>query len=268
MALDDSSKLAQALADPAISSALVVGHPGHEIRVFEWLGRSRPALYTLTSGTRDGNRSRIAASQAIAADAGATPVTGWGGMADGALYRAVLSGEADRFVHPTMALARSLVAREVALVVTDGWQLYNVAHDLAHVMARIAADLAAQALAREIAVVTYPVVPHGGVPRAPRGAELLVRRLPAEDVAAKQAALAGMPQLAGEVADLVAVEGEAALGVERFERPPPLAALLQAPGLKPHYEEYGESRVSAGTYGEVIRWSHVAPIMQAIAALA
>lgn len=59
------------------STALIVGHPGHELRLFRWLETARPMVCVLTDGSGSG-QSRIASSfeliQATGSSAG--PVMG------------------------------------------------------------------------------------------------------------------------------------------------------------------------------------------------
>ena len=52
---------------------------------------------------------------------------------------------------------------------------------------------------------------------------------------------------------------------EVFQQPLPLGQLLAPPSAKPHYESFGEERVAAGIYTDVVRWSHVSAICNALA---
>jgi hypothetical protein len=43
-------------------SALIIAHPGHEIRVHGWLERAKPVVYVLTDGSGRSGQSRLAST--------------------------------------------------------------------------------------------------------------------------------------------------------------------------------------------------------------
>jgi hypothetical protein len=57
--------------DPA--AALVVAHPGHELRVHHWLELTRPFVIVLTDGSGHSGQSRLASTTRVLAAAGARP---------------------------------------------------------------------------------------------------------------------------------------------------------------------------------------------------
>src|SRR5260370_411620 len=74
----------------AKGAALVIAHPGHELRVHHWLERARPVTFVLTDGSGHTDRSRLAATTAILERAGATRGAIYGAMSDRELYQAIL----------------------------------------------------------------------------------------------------------------------------------------------------------------------------------
>lgn len=243
--------------------AFVIAHPGHELRLFGWLTAQRPTVHILTGVTRAG-RSRIEASGALVDSLGATRGRLFGSIADREAYAMALAGDADPFHEWTDALRDALVADEPGLVVVDAWQLYNVCHDLVHVMARVAAAEASRRLGRPLPVHDYPVVVAAVAGPAPSGPVVDALTLDAAGVARKIAAARAFPDVGGELAEIVAHEGESALAREVLRSTLPLDALVPPPGVKPAYEWYGEQRVAAGRYRDVLRWSHVAPIVASL----
>jgi len=243
--------------------ALVVAHPGHELRLFGWLAAHRPTVHILTGATRVGPE-RIEASAALVAEVGATKGRLFGGVPDRDVYAMVLAGDPGPFHEWTDRLRDAFVADDPSLVVVDAWQLYNVCHDLVHVMARVAAAEASRRLGRTLAVHDYPVVVDAVAGPAPSGPLVGGLRLDAGELARKMAAARAFPDVACELAEIVAHEGEDALARETLRSTLPLDQLVPAPGVKPAYEWYGEQRVAAGLYREVLRWSHVAPIVASL----
>ncbi len=249
------------------NAALVVAHTAHELRLHAWVKRNRPSVHILTTGSRSGeDQSRLCASTGLADERGARKGSVFGAMLDRDLYAAVMSGDTKPFDVLTDQLTRDLIAQKVELVVVDAWQYYNAAHDIAHVMGRVAAREASAALTHRITVLDYGVVPKELAPHQPPSTQKYILALSAEESKAKADAASAFPDIQFELAELFGCEGERLLAVESFGEPPPLEALLRAPAQKPEYERYGEERVKAGLYKEVLRWEHVERIVRHLAA--
>jgi len=54
--------------------ALIIAHPGHELRVHHWLEKTRPLVFVLTDGSGRTAQSRLHSTTRILERAGATPV--------------------------------------------------------------------------------------------------------------------------------------------------------------------------------------------------
>jgi hypothetical protein len=83
-------------------------------------------------------------------------------------------------------------------------------------------------------------------------------------LAAKFAAARTFPEIGAELLAIVALEGQASLGIETLRQPLPLAQLQPPPGEKPPYEIFGEQRTAAGLYQSVLRWAHAEPIVRSL----
>src|SRR4029077_10013160 len=78
-------------------TALVVAHPGHELRIHHWLELTRPVTFILTDGSGHTDCSRLHASTTSLARTGATRGSIYGAMSDRQLYAAILGGERKLF---------------------------------------------------------------------------------------------------------------------------------------------------------------------------
>ena len=253
------------LIDPSRRAALVVAHPAHEIRVLHWLSRVRPHVYILTQGSRSGaDSARRQASELLIEAQGASIAKTWGGAWDRDLYDMLLDGAYETLLQWTDQLAADFAARAVDLVVADSWQHYNIAHDLTYALAHLAVQRARRVLGRDITFVTYPVVPPALAPGAPSALSVATFRLPATGIAAKRKAADLIPGIASEAAEINAAEGADAHTYETFDAAIPLMRLLQAPAETPLYEIFGEDRVRAGIYTDVVRWPHLLRACEAL----
>ena len=245
---------------------LAVAHPGHELRLSTWIERERPLVLVLTTGSRNGtDRSRVAASERLARTLGAESGPVFGAHLDREVYGWAMDGRPEPFVTLAETLAEVFLRRRPRQVVVDSWQLYNVVHDLWHLTVRSAAAMASRRLGREIACCDYPVVPQGtGMP--PPGPQQFAIELTAAEVARKLALARAFPGIAGDVAEVVRDGGMTFLASETLHAVRPIAELIPPAAAKPLYESFGEDRVAAGLYKDVLRWRHVAPIVERLSA--
>jgi len=243
---------------------LVVAHPGHELRVHGWLERARPEVWVLTDGGGRTGIGRLDSSRTVIERAGAGVGPVFGAFTDREAYRFLLLGEVEPVARLVERLADRLAAEESIYVVGDAFEGFNPIHDLCRVTVDLAAARAELLTGRRIDSFDFPLE------AAPDtlgeiGGDLRLL-LDEAAVARKVAAARAYQEMAAEVDRALAGHGEVAFAVERL-RPVdalrPLAARLHGPPL---YERFGEDRVAAGTYREVLRFAeHFAPFVAGLA---
>src|SRR5215471_6691458 len=77
--------------------ALVVAHPGHELRVFGWLSRNKPRVYVMTDGSAQGGSHRIRSSARLLEAVGSEADRVFGEITDADMYRAILERDISVF---------------------------------------------------------------------------------------------------------------------------------------------------------------------------
>lgn len=239
-------------------AALVVAHPGHELRVHRWLELARPVVFVLTDGSGSDGVSRLPSTTALLDRAGATAGSIYGRLTDRELYRATLGGDLRLFTALVDELARGLA--DVDVVAGDAVEGYNPGHDVCRLLLN-AAVLRLEAEGRRIDNYDFPLV--GSPDDCPSGERGEALRLDLDDEALhrKLAAAQAYPELAGEVEAALAAHGSDRFRVECL-RPAryglDIAPLFSHP---PFYETHGEKRVALGLYDHVIRFqAHLAPL--------
>lgn len=244
--------------------SLVIAHPGHELRLFGWVATEKPTIHILASGARNGANGRVDASANVVAALGARKGLLFGEMLDRDLYAAILGGDIQLFHDWIDVLRDAFIANRPSFVVVDGWELYNVAHDLVHVMTRVSASEASLRLGRSLKVYDFAVVPAafaGPIPSSRVSHTITLSHTLLEQ---KLATARAYPDIGSELMEILTHDGLDSLADEKLRSPLPFQDLLPDHGVKPLYESYGEQRVSDGIYKQVIRWSHVAPIVESI----
>lgn len=134
-------------------AALVVAHPGHELRVHGWLEMARPKVFVLTDGSGPGNLSRLPSTTTVIESAGAGPGEIYGRCTDAALYAALLGHDVALFTGLAGELATALVADRIDCVIGDAAEGYNPTHDVCRLVIDAAARVAARV--RNAPIATY-----------------------------------------------------------------------------------------------------------------
>jgi len=265
-----------AASPPIPRAALVVAHPGHELRVYGWMERARPLVCVLTDGSGSASRSRLAETSALVDRIGGRPGTIYGRLTDRALYAALLAGDHDRLAALAVELAGALADGQVDVVAGDAAEGFNPGHDVCRLLINAAVARLRRAAGRPVENLEFPLdaapEPAGQAPGEPAAGDRDGgRRLVLDDatLARKLAAARSYAGLEDEVRRTLERHGDEAFRVERL-RPVryglDLAAVLPDP---PRYEAFGEERVAAGRYREVLRFRrHLAPLAERLRALA
>ncbi|HXZ26626.1 MAG TPA: hypothetical protein VEG08_01365 [Terriglobales bacterium] len=242
--------------------ALVIGHPGHELRLFGWVAEYRPRVYVLTDGSGRGGVSRLPSTARLFAALGAEPGELFGALSDAELYRALLAGNTALFLGLLDRLADSFVRHRIDFVAGDASEGYNPAHDLCRALidaaARMVQDAAGAPANYEFRLTerrqSLPEVHDRHCWHLSLDDALLQRKLQAAH---------DYVEMREEVRDALALYGEEYFRVECLRRVPPAPPAVQEG--KPFYETWGEQRVAAGDYASVIRWrEHMLPVLEAL----
>ena len=125
-------------------TALVIGHPGHELRVHHWLERVRPVTFVLTDGSGHTDRSRIGSTTQVIERAGAARGAIYGALSDRALYQAILRADHALFAQLAQELAAALQQERVTCVVGDAAEGVNPGHDVCRLLINAAVARIAQ----------------------------------------------------------------------------------------------------------------------------
>jgi hypothetical protein len=245
-------------------AALVIAHPGHELRVHHWIERERPLVFVLTHGDGADRSSRLDSTTRVLERAGAVPGSVYGRWRDRTLYDDVLQGRHQAFLEVVEEISQALAATDIDCVVADAEERYNPSHDVCrYIASAVCARLTAAG--RSIADLEFPLVAAPGalLPAAPAG-QGVVLHLDDDALARKLDAAHQYPEMAAEVERALATFGTAAFRTECLT---PVAGLPLDADVPPYYETYGEAQAAAGKYATVLRYAqHVRPLRDRLSA--
>lgn len=265
-------------------AALIVAHPGHELRVHGWLERARPSVCVITDGAGRTQHSRLDSTTALLKAAGCSPGPVYGVMTDRELYAAVLDLNHEPFIRLIDEIASMLANERIEYVAGDAEEGYNPAHDICRMLINAAVGLAGRKEKREIQNFDFTLVGPPDQPAVAQSDGALRIELDEAAFGRKLAAAQNYPELQAEVSaalsgagsvgfqqhpDLARQTGATPAGMNEFAveylRPIDVALASLSEVKTPFYELYGERQVLAGHYDRVLRYrAHIKPLAQAI----
>jgi len=243
--------------------ALVIAHPGHELRVFHWLEQARPIVFVLTDGSGRSGRSRLARTHALLAATKAQPGPLFGLWTDLVLYHKILHRDSDFFINLADALAQRLYEDRIGYVVGDAAEGYNALHDFCRLIINTAIKIARRRYGSgpdnfEFLLAGSPEA----CPQTMRHQAIWLH-LNDPQLERKMNAARGYAELQPEVENALANHGRDAFRTECL-RPIRMNACYEMDEV-PFYERYGERQVAAGYYQQVIRYrAHMLPLARAL----
>lgn len=245
--------------------ALIVGHPGHELKVFGWMSATKPRLYVITDGSGRHGISRISSTAALLASVGSRQGEFFGRVADAEIYSAILAHDFPFFFRLLDELASSFAKHQIDCVVGDAAEGFNPTHDVCRSLINAAVLVAERTQCRKIwnFEVSLTEWEHG-CPEPRHDDNCFHWSLNDLLLAEKIAAAKQYVELKAEVEQAIALRGEEYFRIECLRK-----TLGDDSGhlnrLSPAYEAWGERRVAEGQYQRVIRYAeHVLPLMNAI----
>jgi hypothetical protein len=248
------------LLEPGRRAALVVAHPGHELRVLGWVERARPLVFVMTDGSGRTSVSRVPSTRRVLDSLGARPGSVFGRVTDREMYARLLARETGWFVQLAAELAAALVEERIEYVVGDSSEGYNPSHDVCRLVIDAAVARAALRTGRQVHSFDFALV--NGADRDVADAAVQVT-LDDAALARKLAVARGYPEMAGEVESAIDRHGVETFRVECLR--PVTPAFDAEPAQPPFYERHGAQRVAEGAYAETVRFAdHVRPIAQAL----
>jgi hypothetical protein len=248
-------------------AALVVGHPGHELKVLGWTAAYRPRAFILTDGSGRGATPRTSRSRHLLGDLQVSVDSAFGNCSDQDVYAAILRRDTEFFCQQTCRLAEAFVRHGINFVAGDALEGYNPTHDLCRWMINAAVTIAQRKSAFTITNCEFLLTESAGA-GLQHSAGCCHFQLDDRVLGRKLACAFAYEEMASEVQSALDRCGKDYFATECFRRveQPSIAGPYLHP---PQYESWAEQRVAAGHYRTVIRHKeHVAPIMEGIRSFA
>jgi hypothetical protein len=233
--------------------------------VYGWIEKHQPIYCCLTDGSGGAATSRLASTGRLLDHVGASVGPIYGRYTDKEIYQLLLGGRVDAFVALARELADALEGAGVECVAGDAVEGFNPTHDVCRLIVDGAVGIVHRKSGRDVR--NYEFLLDGSPGFHFPGS--LVARLDERALERKLAAARDYVEMRSEVETAIGRHGRQAFAIECLR---PAATTLHVSRFErelPHYERYGEMRVTEGRYSDVIRYrEHVLPVALAIEAAA
>jgi hypothetical protein len=246
-------------------AALVIAHPGHELRVYHWLTLARPTIYILTDGSGNSGTSRLGSTAKIIEETSASTGSIFGYLTDQNIYSAIMNHDFALFIQLVEELAQAFLKQSLDYVVGDAIEGYNPAHDVCRFILNAAIELANHRDSRTILNYDILLTSEPADHRQDALADTIWFTLDDNQLQQKLQAAYDYTELDLDVNRILKEKGIDAVRTECL-RPASTTLIRDELGEEtPYYEIYGEKRVAAGYYQQVLRYrEHVLPLVEAL----
>jgi len=245
--------------------ALILGHPGHELRVFHFLSTYKPRVYILTDGSGNDLESRVHRSVRVIEQAGASLSGVAGKFSDKEIYRIIREGDLAPLYQTIDEIIADMIAHDIDAVAGDSIEGFNPTHDLCRYMINSIVKNYSKRVQK--AVPNFEFYLDGPPHICPEKLkeESLWLRLSDEEFERKYEACKNYPEIMVDLEALIAKHGKAMFQVECLWPVKDMNKYSSWTTTEPYYETYGKKKISSGTYQEVITYeSHLLPLAKEI----
>ena len=124
--------------------ALVIGHPGHELRIHRFMEIYRPVVFVLTDGSGSKGASRLEKTKMIIHNTGSKEGSVMGKFSDKKIYELILGKNQGIFYNLALDLAISFKNHAIDIVVGDSNEGFSPTHDLCNYIMKAASRISGQ----------------------------------------------------------------------------------------------------------------------------
>ena len=251
------------LFDAFNKPALIMGHPGHELKVLGWISAYKPRVYVLTDGSGRG-LPRLHSTQELLTPLGMKTDAVFGLVSDASLYEAILTQKIPWFLAVVDRITQSLLRNCIDLVIADSMEGFNPAHDICRALADAAITAAKRKAGKQISNYAFCLTEWEHGRQEQHDSSCAHFALDDRALDNKLRAAHQYTELRNEIHQALATRGQEYFRIECLKKvSEPFSAWAYSG--KPQYEVCGEQRVAEGTYQSVIRYEeHMMPIIRAI----
>lgn len=244
-------------------SAVIIGHPGHELRAYAFIKKYKPDVFILTDGSGSKNASRIHQSIKLLDSLGAKFQESVQTFSDTQLYKIILEQDLSKISSYINNLKEIILKNDYDMIVGDALEGFNPTHDICRYLINgIVSDISSN---HSKTILNYDFVLDSAPNNISKDNNVggLSLKLSEDEFEMKINAAMNYPELKYEVDTAVEKYGKEAFLWESFGKISDLNQISNWNTQKPYYETFGEKRIKEGSYSSLITFeNHIKPIAE------
>lgn len=240
---------------------VIIGHPGHELRIYRMLELYHPRLYVLTDGSRLTHHARTYNTIRIIEQTDSKQSNILGRFTDVEMYKIFLTGDTATLKALVDELVDDLILHQIEILIGDAVEGYNPTHDLCRYLINSAAQIISHK--RGTPVLNYDFLLHGrpDLNLGDLAGECIQFQLDDENFEKKYTAATNYPELKRDLDLTIALHGTSPFKIESLRPVKDYSKYISWDTDFPFYETYGRKKIDAGDYTELISFeSHILPL--------
>ncbi len=240
-------------------SALILSHPGHELRIYKFLEVHQPLVYVLTDGSGAKAKSQIDSTAKVLQKTGASPGKVFGRFTDREFHEVIFHQKIGILYDLIEELEEDLKARGIELLAGDACEGFHPTHDLCRYLIN--------ALASRCGLENYDFTIEGPPHECPNELKkkALWIYLSDEDVERKLAGATHYPELLPQVKGVLRRQGRTPFLTECLRPVEESQRFKTWETPLPFYESYTTKQAKEGKNCKVISFEkHLRPLAEKI----
>lgn len=248
---------------PQSNVALVIGHPGHELRVYRFMELYQPIVFVLTDGSGSKGQTRLERTRQIIRNTGSKEGAVLGRFSDKEIYDLILNKKQIIFYELARELAAAFNHHNINAVVGDSNEGFSPTHDLCNYLIKAAARIYGRQKNRDPEIFEFYLESSPTAFPEDKQHDLLTIPLDEQAFERKYQAALGYPELAFELNRFIGRFGKKPFQTEFLWQ---VSTDFKPCGWKnpiPEYESSGRKRVDEGVYDAAITYEeHMLPLAE------
>lgn len=243
--------------------ALILGHPGHELRIFRFLELYKPRVYVLTDGSGSAGQSRIDNTLKIISQTGAKASPVMGRYTDAQIYHLLRKRDTEALATLIEEIMADMKRYNIGALAGDAVEGYNPTHDLCRYLVNAIAGMYHNDAGDLLP--NYEFLLDGPPNQCPEdlAGQAITIKLTEGDFFRKRVAAHAYPELREEVEKIYAVYGANPFLTECLWPSGPLDKYKTWTTDAPYYETWGKEKLKTGKYKELISYhEHLLPMAE------
>jgi len=240
-------------------AAIILSHPGHELRIFKFLEVHQPLVYVLTDGSGNSAVSRISSTAKVLQETGSTQGKVFGRFTDREIYDLILNQKVGILYDLIEEIEEDLNLRGIELIAGDACEGFNPTHDLCRYVIN--------ALATRCGIENYDFLIEGELHECPGELKkkALWMHLSDNDFDRKLSVASHYPELIPDFKAALEQHGKAPFLTECLRPVHESRKFKNWDTPLPFYETYTTGKVKEGKESKVISFEkHLRPLAEKI----